>query len=240
MGDPIMDDSDNTILCHKHGFLVVSIPYLRAPTYQFPAPVHSCVAMIRAVLDDQSIRYDRSKKVAVLGFSAGGNLALTCTQLLKDRVGGAVSIYPVVDMLTQPEEKEARGRKAPGRKRDPLGWTIKPLDWAYIPAGQDLKDPLLSPRYAAREQLVDKVCVASCEFDLLCTEVEEMMEGLAVGESGTKKALEGGAKGWEKGGLRWENIEGVEHGFNLKKKNKEVVERFHEGIAGWLRREVFC
>jgi acetyl esterase/lipase len=94
-GHPAADDSDNSILCHKYGICIVSINYRKAPGYPFPIPVHDAAALIDAVLNDAELPVDKSK-VAVCGYSTGGNLSLTATQLcgLNKRVKGVVAFYP--------------------------------------------------------------------------------------------------------------------------------------------------
>jgi acetyl esterase/lipase len=98
IGHPTVDDTDNAILCHKHGICVVSINYRKAPAYPFPTPVEDVAALIEAVLDDAELPVDKSR-VAVAGYSAGGNLCLAAPQLsgLNKRIKGPLhSTQPLI------------------------------------------------------------------------------------------------------------------------------------------------
>lgn len=88
------------------------------------------------------------------------------------------------------------------------------FNYAYIPPGQDLCDPRLSVAYAARETLPKKICMVGCELDMLWYDAEFMAERL-VG----KERVEGKTV-WEKDGVRWEKIMGVEHGMFVDCKDR--------------------
>jgi hypothetical protein len=53
---------------------------------------------------------------------------------------------------------------------DPLSGLAPTFDWSYIPYGHDLRDPLLSPAYAAQEDLPPFVGVVAAELDMLAHE----------------------------------------------------------------------
>lgn len=44
------------------------------------------------------------------------------------------------------------------------------FDWGYIPYGQDLRDPFLSPYFASRDRLPAYVCVLAAELDMMAHE----------------------------------------------------------------------
>lgn len=77
---------------------------------------------------------------------------------------------------------------------------------AYIPPEADLCDPRLSVAYAKRETLPKKICIVACELDMLWYDAEFMAERLAG-----KERVDGEIV-WEKDGVRWEKVMGVEHG----------------------------
>lgn len=243
--DPRVDDADNALLSYKHGFCVVSIPYRLSPDYPFPTPTHDCAALIQAVLADDSIPGDRNR-VIVGGYSAGGNLSLSAVQLhgLHDKVSAVVAYYPVVNYTLTLEDKLSTSVVAPGKKKDLLENLGPIFNWAYIPIGQDRKDPLLSPAFAERSQLPKKLCILGCQYDLLCDEARTMARDLARLEAGNQKDTE---TGWVKGNLKWMEIPEVEHGFNqmVEKdkakaaKNRAAAEKMHQEVAEWIYSEVF-
>jgi acetyl esterase/lipase len=246
VSEPVLDDPDNLILAHRHGLCVVSIPYRLGPQAKFPAAPQDCAAAIAAVLDDESLPVDRSR-VAVAGYSAGANLALTATQLpgIRGRIKGVVAYYPVTDWTITKEEKMARQKLAPDGK-DILHLMMPFFDIGYVAPDVDRADPLLSPGFAKRENLPEKIAILGCEYDILCKEAELMAEDLATEETGQKISLDDGRVGWTKGNVRWELIED-KHGFNQtptkgeeEKKRIAKTEKMHAGIAQWLKKEVYA
>ena len=249
IGHPTVDDSDNAILCHKHGICIVSINYRKAPRNRFPIPAQDAAALIQAVLDDADLPVDKTK-VAVAGYSAGGTLSLTATQLnnLADRVKGVVAYYPAAE----PGRAFVTNSSVPPPTRKDILRTLSPaLNWAYLPLRHDLRDPLLAPLYADRASLPQKLFIIGCEYDVLCAEAREMAEQLAKaeGNTATKKELGQGRTGWQCGTVTWEELKGVEHGFNQRRlyvRNTELrklwefkTEEMHAHVAEWLFREVY-
>lgn len=120
------------------------------------------------------------------------------------------------------------------------------LDWGYVPAGHDRKDPLLSPRYAARrDQLPRHVCLVGAQHDMLCREAREMAHWLA-----RRPVPAPGAPGWEDswedggGRYKWVLAKGARHAFaedfgRERSARADRRRRFAEGIFEdvhrWLR-----
>ncbi|MCJ1243412.1 hypothetical protein MMC30_000609 [Trapelia coarctata] len=246
--DPRVDDDCCSYLAQRHGICVVSIGYRRAPRFPFPTPVVDCAALVQAVLKDEDLPCDKSK-VAIGGYSAGGNLSLTASQQegLKGNISGVVAFYPVTDFSRLGEQK-MRDRPATPGKTDMLINSGKWFNWGYIPQGTDRKHPLLSPIFAKKADLPPNVCMFGCEFDLLCKEAEDMADNLADKENGEKKALIKG-NGWERGNVRWEKMLGCEHAFdhvplrgNKEKEAARVqaMHDMHDAAAEWLFRKVYA
>lgn len=251
IGHPTLDDCDNAILCHKYGICVVSINYRKAPRNPFPIPAQDAAALIQAVLDDPDLPVDKTK-VAVAGYSAGGTLSLTATQLngLAERIKGAVAFYPSAEPGRDLQQRIDSSVQPPMRK-DILRPLTLAFNWAYLPLDHDLHDPLLAPLYADRAALPQKLFIMGCEYDLLCAEAREMAERLAKAEGSTaiKKELGQGRTGWQCGNVTWEELKGVEHSFNHRKqyeRNAELrklweskTEEMHAHVVEWLFKEVY-
>jgi hypothetical protein len=153
-------------------------------------------------------------------------------------------------MLTRPKDSP----------RDPLEHSAAIFDFGYAPAGQDLRDPQLSVRFAERDKLPPKLCIVGCEFDLLCREAELLAEKMASVGSGERTGSE---IRWEQNGVRWEKILGEFHGISILlnisyelltpskgfdtmvtsgeakiriTKRKKVM---YDSVAEWLFREVY-
>lgn len=250
IGHPVVDDKDNALFCHKYGICVVSINYRKAPYFPFPTPVEDVAALIQAVLDDPELPADKSK-VALLGYSAGGNLTLTAPQLnnLHTRIKAAVAYYPVTDFHRTLAQRIAVATPPPGSK-DMLIRGSRAFNWFYTRGTQDTKNPLLSPLYADRAKLPRKLLIMGCEYDILFSEARDAAEKYAESEPmGTKRVgLGQGRTGWACGDVVWEELKGVEHGFNqrgdLQSGEKKVEwarrsEEVHGRVAEWLFKEVY-
>lgn len=128
-------------------------------------------------------------RVALAGFDAGANLALALSQLLAVQKRSAapptavLSISGILD-LSRPLEAKARGRPyKPGLPHprngaaDMLTTAYSAYAWSYVPYGEDLRDPLLSPAFAGWDgdgdeegALPPHVCLVGAELDLLAHE----------------------------------------------------------------------
>jgi acetyl esterase/lipase len=243
--DPSVDDFFNRAMADTHDFVVVSVNYRKSPSHAFPIPVHDAAEITRAVFSDSDLPIDPSEKPSLAGFSAGGNLVLAIAQLpgIKERVGAIVPVYPVVDFTGK---FKGPYRNTPDGKPDPLKNMGPVFNWAYIPVGTDLSDPLLSPICAkGREDLPQRMFFVGAEYDYLCHEAEIMARSLAYGkfEVPRDKVGELGME-WEKEGIKWKNVSGVVHGWtHIPMKGEEEVVRQNElkrlygEIAEFVRKE---
>ncbi|KAI9646792.1 hypothetical protein NHQ30_004791 [Ciborinia camelliae] len=205
LGVPAVDDGFCSYFSSKHKILVVSLDYSKAPGSPFPLAVNELTDIITAILADESLPFHRTK-VAIGGFSAGGCFSLAAPQAasLQGKIQGVCAFYPVCSFVTpQSVSIAARPKYAPKDRLEEMGPIF---NYAYIPPGTDLCDPRLSVAYAERETLPKKICIVGCELDMLWYDAEFMAERL-VG----KERVEGEVV-WEKDGIRWEKVMGVEHG----------------------------
>lgn len=210
LGSPVLDDPFSSNFANDNKVIVISLDYPKAPSHPYPAAVDAITDLINSILKDETLPFDK-KKIAIGGFSAGANLALAVTQKesLQGKVRAVVAYYPPLDFVTNGREKLlTRPVDAPP---DLLEHSMAMFDYGYAKVGQDLRDPLLSPSFAQRNNLPPKLCLIGCEFDLLCREAEifaEKMAGVGSGERTGSDLL------WEKNGVRWEKILGEEHGMS--------------------------
>lgn len=188
IGNSQDDDEWNQHFADTHGVLVVSLNYSKAPSAPFPTGLHDLEALVLAVLSDESLPIDRAprpsgtNRTAILGFSAGGNLALAVSQLPSVHShplapGAVVSVYGALDFTIAGSAKLANrpfktsiGGPPRGGNVDMLSWLAPTFDWSYIPYGQDLRDPLLCPAFARREGLPPYVGLVAAELDMLAHE----------------------------------------------------------------------
>ncbi|KAM0138676.1 hypothetical protein ACHAP3_003540 [Botrytis cinerea] len=240
---PAIDDEFCSYFSSKHNILVISLDYPKAPGSTFPQPVDQLTDVVNSILEDESLPFDRSK-VAIGGFSAGGcySLAVPQASSLQGRIHGVCAFYPVPGFVTPPSVSIAA--RPSYATKDMLEDFMPLFNYAYINPGTDLCDPRLSVMYADREMLPKKICMVGCELDLLWYDAEFMAERL-VG----KDRVEGETV-WERDGVRWEKVMGVEHGFESfggrlerdKAKKEKLIARgrkMYDDAAEWLFREVY-
>ncbi|KAK0742099.1 Alpha/Beta hydrolase protein [Apiosordaria backusii] len=186
LGNPWDNDAWNRAFSTTHGYLVVALNYSKAPGSPFPKPVYDLEAVIQLVLADTTLPIDFDK-IAMAGWSAGGNLTLAVSQLdtIKLHIKAVVPLYPVTDFVpTQRVKCEGRRYKPElggfrGNTKDYL-LSLSPLfNWAYLNPGTDYHDTLLSPSHAKREALPKNIFMIACELDMLAPEAWRMICSLA-------------------------------------------------------------
>ncbi|KAI0120992.1 Alpha/Beta hydrolase protein [Xylariales sp. AK1849] len=187
VGCPDDDDKWNRSFADTHNILVVELDYRKAPAHPFPTAVYDLEALIQAVYDDESLPID-NHRLAIGGFSAGGNLALAVSQLrsVRGKLSAACPIYPLVDQSIGSEAKVKTryfkpdlGSGLRSHPTDLLSTVSVFFRWSYIPYGHSLKDPLLSPFFAPRGDLPRKIFIVAAELDRLAHEAWRMASVLA-------------------------------------------------------------
>jgi len=165
----------------------VALNYAKAPLNPYPGPGRDVEALLLACLADTSLPIDPNR-VAIGGWSAGGNLALAVARgrEVRGRVGAVVAVYPVCDFSIPPSGKVGgRRRWKPelggfrGRGTDYLAGLAPVFDWCYCPAGGDARDPGLSVGFVEAGELPRKVFVVGCELDMLAHEGWRLVSRLA-------------------------------------------------------------
>jgi len=128
------------------GFRVFAPDYRLAPEHPFPAPLDDVVAAWRA-LRAQHDADSPSQRLVLAGESAGGNLALALMLTLRD----AGEPLPAAAALFSPATDLSGGSASieGNAGRDPMfhGPSLENLGKAYLGAGGDATNPLVSPLY---------------------------------------------------------------------------------------------
>ncbi|KAJ5951323.1 Alpha/beta hydrolase fold-3 [Penicillium vulpinum] len=239
--DATIDDSFCSAWANRTAMLVVSLNYRKAPLHPFPTATFDVAEVAKCVLADGSLPIDHSR-IAIGGFSAGGNLALSASQFpgLRGLIKAAVIYYPIVDFGHPPNEK-LDSRPYKDGPKDTLEKTSWWLDGGYVSVGQNRRDPLLSPVYAAKEELPPLIYMIGAQWDMLRLETQQMIHGLAG--LGDKVGVEQ-EEDFEVGRYKWTLARGCPHGFthaspgrkkggNSRRKKKEVAQGINEE---WLKK----
>jgi acetyl esterase len=100
-GDLDTHDSIARFYCKHADAVVIAVDYRLAPEHPFPAGVDDAYAAVAWAVEHASELSGDARRIAVLGDSAGGNLAAVVCQLAKARNGPRIAFqalaYPVVD-----------------------------------------------------------------------------------------------------------------------------------------------
>jgi acetyl esterase len=172
LGDLDTHDQVCRFLAARARVRVLAVDYRLAPEHRFPAGVEDCLATFRfAVKEARRLGIDR-RRIAVVGDSAGGNLAAVVAQLTLaegDEVTPAMQVllYPAVDGSTKrPSYKLAGSRFIATEAR---------IDWAYrhyLPNRAAARDPRVSPLLAKSLRGLAPALVVTAGFDPLRDEGE--------------------------------------------------------------------
>lgn len=150
------------------GITVIGVNYRKAPEYPYPAAVEDAYDVIKYVHDNAAAFFINPEKMAVMGFSAGAQLAaVTAVRAGKRKefsLACQILHYPFLDAAAQPAEK----------KKYPADVPVEVME-AFTELygnGADLKNPELSPVHTPARELAG--CAPAALFmaqaDALCEE----------------------------------------------------------------------
>ena len=143
-GDPYQSEWWCSSVAVDARVAVVSVDYRLAPEHPYPAAPEDCYAAVRWVVEHAADLAVDGTRLAVMGDSAGGNLAAVVAMIARDRGGPAIAlqvlIYPSVELEADfPSERE--NAHAPVLKGADLDNTPR----LYVPDATRRKEPYASP-----------------------------------------------------------------------------------------------
>jgi len=143
--------------------VVVSVDYRLAPDHRWPAAAEDCYAALVDLVDRAAALGADPTRVAVMGDSAGGNLAAVVSLMSRDRSGPAIRfqglLYPATD-LTLGSPSIAQNAHAPILTQD----DVVAFRDHYL-GGQDPRAPYASPLHAADHSGLPPALVQVAEHD---------------------------------------------------------------------------
>lgn len=173
-------------LCHliaARGFNVVSLDYRWAPEAQFPGPLEDCYAAAHWVAANAAEFGGSAGSIAVMGSSAGGNLAAGVSYLAREKrspeIACQILIYPICgcDLSLASYETNKTGYHLTTRS---VAWF-----WdQYAPGASDRQKPSAAPLNVPNMSGLPNTCIFTAEFDPLRDEGALYAERL--GHAGVK------------------------------------------------------
>jgi acetyl esterase len=143
--------------------VIVSVEYRLAPENPFPAPLRDAVAAVRWLAGHASEVGADGARLAVMGDSAGGNLAAATALVLRDEGGPAIAhqvlLYPALDL----------GGSYPSREENASGYLLTrgSTEWFAAHYAADPADPYASPLRAPDLRGLPPATIVVAGFDPL-------------------------------------------------------------------------
>lgn len=170
IGNLDLVDEPARVLARDTGYVVLAVNYQKAPEHRFPVPLQDCVATVRWVHSHAAALGVDPGRLAVVGDSAGGNLAAATTAELSGTdvaVAAQGLLYPALD----------RAMTAPSYGTFSRGFGLDAADMAwfwshYVDAGASA-DPRVSPLRGNSFAQLPPTFVATASHDVLRDEAEE-------------------------------------------------------------------
>jgi len=166
-----LDHSDwlSSQVCLGVGAVVVSVDYRLAPLHRFPTAVQDSLAAVTWVAEHAGELDADGGRIAVMGDSAGGNLAAVVSQVLRDRGGPDIAhqalLYPATDLRT-PEHFDTA---APARTDWPILSSAIMVTFRdqYLGPDGDADSPMASPILAEDLTGLPPALIQVAEYDPL-------------------------------------------------------------------------
>jgi acetyl esterase len=183
-------------LADASGWAVALVDYALAPEHPYPAALEDAWAALQRLADLNEVEYGGRLPLVVSGDSAGANLATVTARRAvtqgSPRLAGQVLVYPVTDAAMSTESYADPANQLLLR-RESMEWF-----WGhYLPDGQDLADPDVSPLCAEELSGIAPALVITAEHDVLRDEGEAYAERLrAAGSLIDLKRLDGQMHGF--------------------------------------------
>jgi acetyl esterase/lipase len=166
LGDVDSDDPFCRDIAVRADAVVVSVNYRHAPEARFPAAVDDGFAAVRWIAAHAASFGGEPGRLAVAGWSAGGNIAAVVCQMAREaggpRIAGQVLVTPVTDADFSRPSYLANG--------DGYILTTSMMKWFwdhYVPDPEQRKHPKASPLRARDLSGLPPALVVTSEFDPL-------------------------------------------------------------------------
>lgn len=136
-----LDTHDNMAryIAKEAAAIVVAVDYLNSPEGKFPILLEQCYDALLWTVDHAEDFHADAKRLAVIGDSAGGNMAAGLCLLIRDRKGPTIDLQILVNPSTDLTGKGTIQRQ--GDAIDPIRWYAT----QYVEDPNDVNNPYVSP-----------------------------------------------------------------------------------------------
>lgn len=170
-------DSSPRAIANAANAIVVSVEYRHAPEHKFPAAHEDAFAGYRWVLDNAASIGGDPKRVAVVGESAGGNMAMGVSLMARERNVALpvhqVLVYPVANFASDsPSYRENAMAKPLNAKM--MSWFFS----HYLKNEADARSPLISLVSAPNLGGLPSTTIINAQVDPLRSEGEMLAQRL--------------------------------------------------------------
>ena len=157
-----LDTHDNLAryLCSQVGAVVASVEYGNSPEAKFPLPLEQCVDALMWMIEHAPDFFLDVSRTAVVGDSAGGNLAAALCLLMRDRSGPKINLQVLINPapdLTCKGKLERDGDAF----LDAMRWQAV----AYVSDPQDVYNGYVSPLVAKDLSKLPEAMILLAEHD---------------------------------------------------------------------------
>ncbi|GAB3308331.1 alpha/beta hydrolase fold domain-containing protein [Epidermidibacterium keratini] len=156
------------------GLTVVTVNYQKAPEHPYPVPLDDCYAALEWMVDSADSLGIDPQRIAVVGDSAGGNLAAAVALRARERreisLAAQALLYPALDARLEAPSYSLHS--ANGISRDDMAWF-----WAhYLGPEGDPDAAAISPLRAGDLSGLAPAFIATASHDVLRDEGEQYAE----------------------------------------------------------------
>ena len=223
VGDLDSHDPPCRVLAQRTGAVVMAVDYRLAPEAPYPAAVEDCVAAYAWLTKHVGELGVDADRLAVMGDSAGGNLAVGACLALREsgeesRLRALLLNYPVLER----ESSEAAIRRYGGAGNMLTADEMEQFWRNYLNDERDADDPLVSPLRGDLRDLPPVLLVVP-ECDLLAEQSFEMADRLRSAQMPVELRL----------------YQGATHSFLEAVAIAPLADRALDDAARWLRATLF-
>lgn len=221
LGDLDSSDSNAWGFAQEVGALVVSVDYRLTPEHPYPAAFNDCRAALAWLVDNAADLGVDPSRIAVVGDSAGGNLAAALCLAARDHGGPPITAQALIYMTAGTAQTSASYTEHADGPGLTTASTFKYRD-LYLPNARDSRDPYARPIVAESHAGLPPAWVHSAEIDPIRDDGREYAAQIA---------LSGGT-------VTYREARGMIHGFLRARFAGPGARAEFDAICAFLRREL--